>query len=72
MNNNQSAISLHNAHFPLQQCVALADELRRSGHYSHVDISSRVYCNGEYFAKVYVQPKPSAQAVGEQLFSSAY
>lgn len=68
MNSTQSARSIHHAHFPLQHCLELAERLRGSGEYGHVNIENRVCYDGEYFAKVYVEPKLSSHDVCTQLF----
>lgn len=68
MNRTQAARSVHHAHLPLQHCLELAVHLRESGEYGQVNVENRVYYDGEYFAKVYVEPKPSSGDVCQQLF----
>ncbi len=67
MNTHQS-VSIHNAHFPLSHCLEIAAQLEESGHYERVQIKNRVFCDNEYYARVYVEPKVESDDVFAYIF----
>ena len=49
----------HSAHFSIEKCRKMAEELRASKKYLSVTISSHIVVNGEKYAKVFIKPKQS-------------